>query len=111
MPGDCPNPGIKPASLTSPALADNSLPLCHLGSPHTVLDLGLLIIEVPRCQASEQVFLRMDSIRPVELNLFFFFFFRAVKNSSGTTSLALLVILLWKFSNFGALFDILSNKV
>ena len=27
------NPGIKFASLMSPALADNSSPLCHLGSP------------------------------------------------------------------------------
>ena len=32
-PGDPPDPGIKPASLVSPALGANSLPLCHLGSP------------------------------------------------------------------------------
>ena len=31
-PGDSPNPGIEPASLASPALAD-CLSLCHLGSP------------------------------------------------------------------------------
>ena len=28
---DLPNPGIKPASLTSPELAARSLPLAHLG--------------------------------------------------------------------------------
>ena len=33
-PGDLPNPGIQPASLGSPALAGDSLPLGHLGSPH-----------------------------------------------------------------------------
>ena len=29
---DLPGPGIKPTTLTSPALAADSLPLCHLGS-------------------------------------------------------------------------------
>ena len=33
-PVDLPNPGIQPASLGSPALAGDSLPLGHLGSPH-----------------------------------------------------------------------------
>jgi len=33
-PEDLPNPGIQPASLGSPALAGDSLPLGHLGSPH-----------------------------------------------------------------------------
>ena len=28
-PGDLPDPGIKPASLASPALQEDSLPLCH----------------------------------------------------------------------------------
>ena len=32
-PEDLPNPGIKPASLASPALA-GGLSLCHSGSPH-----------------------------------------------------------------------------
>ena len=32
-PGDFPNPGIKPASPTSPALPVDSLPLSHQGSP------------------------------------------------------------------------------
>ena len=31
-PGDLPEPGIKPTSLVSLALAADSLPLCHLGS-------------------------------------------------------------------------------
>ena len=31
--GDPPDPGIEPTSLVSPALAGNSWPLCHLGSP------------------------------------------------------------------------------
>ena len=31
--GDLPDPGIEPTSLVSPALAGNSWPLCHLGSP------------------------------------------------------------------------------
>ena len=33
FPGDLPNPGIKPASPALSALAEDSLPLCHLGSP------------------------------------------------------------------------------
>ena len=32
-PGDLPDPGIKPLSLVSLALAGSSLPLSHLGSP------------------------------------------------------------------------------
>ena len=32
-PGDLPDPGIEPASLASPALAADSLPLVHLGCP------------------------------------------------------------------------------
>ena len=32
-PGDLPDPGIKPASPVSPALQENSLSQCHLGSP------------------------------------------------------------------------------
>ena len=32
-PGDLPDPGIKPASLASPALQADSLPLSHLGTP------------------------------------------------------------------------------
>ena len=32
-PEDIPNPGIKPVSLVFPALAGDSLSLCHLGSP------------------------------------------------------------------------------
>ena len=32
-PGDLPNPGIKPASILSPALQADSLPLSHLESP------------------------------------------------------------------------------
>ena len=32
IPGDLPNPGIKPTSPVSPALAGDSLPLSHLGS-------------------------------------------------------------------------------
>ena len=31
-PGDLPDPGIKPASLVSPELQVDSLPLCHQGS-------------------------------------------------------------------------------
>ena len=31
--GDLPDPGIKPVSLISPALASGSLPLSRLGSP------------------------------------------------------------------------------
>ena len=31
LPGDLPNPGIEPASLVSPALQVDSLPLSHLG--------------------------------------------------------------------------------
>ena len=34
-PGDLPNPGIKPASLTSPALAGGSSPLVPPGKPWT----------------------------------------------------------------------------
>ena len=35
-PGDLPDLGIKPVSPVSSALAGDSLPLCHLGSPiHT----------------------------------------------------------------------------
>ena len=33
-PGDFPDTGIEPTSLTSPALAVGSLPLHHLGSPY-----------------------------------------------------------------------------
>ena len=32
-PGDLPDPGIKPKSLVSPALASGFYHLCHLGSP------------------------------------------------------------------------------
>ena len=32
-PGDLPDPGIKPESLVSPALQEDSLPLHHLGNP------------------------------------------------------------------------------
>ena len=32
-PGDLPNPGIKPASILSPALQADSLPLSHRGNP------------------------------------------------------------------------------
>ena len=36
-PGDLPNPGIEPVSLTSPALADGFLNHCyHLGSPNPI---------------------------------------------------------------------------
>ena len=41
-PGDCPNPGIKPASLASSALAD-SLPLAPPGSPPAFQVNGLRI--------------------------------------------------------------------
>ena len=34
FPGDLPNPGIKHTSPASPAWQVDSLPLCHLGSPH-----------------------------------------------------------------------------
>ena len=34
-PGDLPNPGIKPVSSASPAFQADSLPLSHLGSPHS----------------------------------------------------------------------------
>ena len=33
LPGDLPNPGIKPLSPASPALLVDSLPLSHQGSP------------------------------------------------------------------------------
>jgi len=36
IPGDLPDPEIKPESLTSPALAGGSLLLVHLGSPSSV---------------------------------------------------------------------------
>ena len=37
-PGDLPEPGIKPTSLVSPALAGGFfLPLCHLGSPKAII--------------------------------------------------------------------------
>ena len=36
-PGDLPDPGIKPASLKSPALAVGSLPLVPPGKPETIL--------------------------------------------------------------------------
>ena len=35
--GDLPDPGTEPTSLVSPELAGDSLPLCHLGSPHLQL--------------------------------------------------------------------------
>ena len=36
-PEDLPNPGMETTSLVSPALAGDSSPLCHLGSPHLQL--------------------------------------------------------------------------
>ena len=36
-PGDLPNPGIKPASPSTPSLQANSLPLSHWGSPLFIL--------------------------------------------------------------------------
>ena len=36
-PGDLPNPGIKPASLMSPALVGTSLPSAPPGKPHTYI--------------------------------------------------------------------------
>ena len=41
-PGDLPEPGIDPTSLTSPALAGGSLPLVPLGSPQ-VLNLPYIL--------------------------------------------------------------------
>ena len=49
-PGDLPDPGIEPRSPASPALAADSLPPCHLGSPST--EVGIIIHTV---QLSEQV--------------------------------------------------------
>ena len=39
-PEDLPNPGIKPASLVSPALAGGSLPLAPPEKPHIVIGNG-----------------------------------------------------------------------
>ena len=39
LPGDLPNPGIKPAS---PALQADSLPLSYQGSPHNILHNNLI---------------------------------------------------------------------
>ena len=35
-PGDLPNPGMEPVSLTSPALRVGCLPLSHWGSPNGI---------------------------------------------------------------------------
>ena len=34
IPGEIPDPGVKPAFLVSPVSKVDSLPLCHLGRPH-----------------------------------------------------------------------------
>ena len=43
--GDIPDPGIEPASLASPALLVDSLPLSHLGSPYVkVLTCNVMVL-------------------------------------------------------------------
>ena len=43
--GDFPDPGIEPASLASPALLVDSLPLSHLGSPYVkVLTCNVMVL-------------------------------------------------------------------
>ena len=42
-PGDLSDPEIEAASLVSPALAGDSLPLCYLGN-HAYLGIGLVLI-------------------------------------------------------------------
>ena len=42
--GDLPDPGIKPTSLASPALAADSLPLAPLGKPYNNTSLYLIVI-------------------------------------------------------------------
>ena len=43
-PGDLPDPGIKPASLESPTLQADSLPLSHLGNPPKLLQCSIQIL-------------------------------------------------------------------
>ena len=45
LPGDLPDPGIKPASLASPALAGRFLTTEPQGSPHLVTEGGLRVVE------------------------------------------------------------------
>ena len=40
--GDLPQPGIKPMSSASPTLQEDSLPLCHLGSPNETVNIPLI---------------------------------------------------------------------
>ena len=61
-PGDVPDPGIKPVSLASPALAVDSLPLHHLGSPFQTFGLLKLVINLGSNFGSNS-----------ECKLFFFF--------------------------------------
>ena len=59
-PGDLPDPGIKPVSLASPALAVDSLPLRHLGSPLQTFGLLKLVINLGFGSNSEcKVFFRL----------------------------------------------------
>ena len=59
-PGDLPDPGIKPVSLASPALAVDSLPLRHLGSPFQTFGLLKLVINLGFGSNSEcKVFFRL----------------------------------------------------
>ena len=47
-PGHLPDPGTEPVSFVSPALAADSLPLCHLGSSHIHVST-LLLPSIPFC--------------------------------------------------------------
>ena len=59
-PEDLPDPGIKPVSLASPALAVDSLPLRHLGSPFQTFGLLKLVINLGFGSNSEcKVFFRL----------------------------------------------------
>jgi len=43
-PGDCPDGGIEPMSLTSPALQADSLPLCYLGNLDKNMNLKIFVL-------------------------------------------------------------------
>ena len=48
-PGDLPNPGIEPASLASPALEADFLPLYHLGNPTLDSFINSSVVSFTHC--------------------------------------------------------------
>ena len=63
-PGDLPDPGIQPKSPMSPALAADSLPLCHLASPSLSTKF-----QIKREEKKYWIVYRTSQVEPVVKNL------------------------------------------